>query len=352
MNEIQIKRQIQIMRGIAILMVVMHHTINNLPDNLGGGYLLILFNSDVTIFMVISGYLFEKNIIRYKADKKRFVIRKAKQLMIPYIFWSFILYIGAKVVHDLIGGGLSSFLLQLGFTRLTWWQIAYNIVTFQNSYDEHIWFIYVLFLYFVVAVICPDKFQSKWTVILLLLMTALSGYYLTVPTLLWKFIKHLGDFMLGCVLYKEIETWKSEDYDLKKVVMCAAVVFSISYIAMAVVIPLLEENVWTAILRTYVNRTMMYSVVVINWFWAGFIAVSGTGCSRVINLIGDYSYDIYLMHMPYVVPVAARAIYRISSSWLISFIFSVVLGIIVPLILSETVIRKSKPLRLVMLGAG
>lgn len=36
MNEIQIKRQIQIMRGIAILMVVMHHTINNLPDNLGG----------------------------------------------------------------------------------------------------------------------------------------------------------------------------------------------------------------------------------------------------------------------------------------------------------------------------
>ena len=121
---------------------------------------------------------------------------------------------------------------------------------------------------------------------------------------------------------------------------------------MAVVIPLLEENVWTAILRTYVNRTMMYSVVVINWFWAGFIAVSGTGCSRVINLIGDYSYDIYLMHMPYVVPVAARAIYRISSSWLISFIFSVVLGIIVPLILSETVIRKSKPLRLVMLGAG
>lgn len=124
MNEFQTRRQIQILRGIAILMVVMHHAVNNLPENFGGGYLLILFNSDVTIFMVISGYLFEKNYIRYKENKKRFVSRKATQLMLPYLFWSLILYIGAKVIHDIIGGGLSNCLLQLGFTRLTWGQIG------------------------------------------------------------------------------------------------------------------------------------------------------------------------------------------------------------------------------------
>ena len=96
---------IQIMRAVAILFVLIHHSLSNLPEFPFRTVLLKIVYSDVPIFFIISGFLFEKNIDKYAANKLRFIGYKAKQLILPYLFWTLILYIGAKAVYYCGGGG-------------------------------------------------------------------------------------------------------------------------------------------------------------------------------------------------------------------------------------------------------
>lgn len=176
-------RQIQILRAIAILMVIVHHTINNLPDTAGGDYLLIVVNADVNIFFLISGFLFEKGYERYRRNVRGFLVRKARQLLIPYLFWSLLLYAGARFVYDVAGRG-GGILQSLGFERLSWGTIAFNILTFQDYYVEYLWFIYVLFLFFAVSIFAGRKTNHWWMVIAVLLFASTMNYFLALPTLL------------------------------------------------------------------------------------------------------------------------------------------------------------------------
>ena len=70
----------------------------------------------------------------------------------------------------------------------------------------------------------------------------------------------------------------------------------------------------------------------------------------LLKKIGDYSYDIYLMHIPYVVPVVAVISYGLTNQWLISLIVTVVSGIVIPSLISKFFIRKIPILRTIALG--
>ena len=70
----------------------------------------------------------------------------------------------------------------------------------------------------------------------------------------------------------------------------------------------------------------------------------------LLKKIGDYSYDIYLMHIPYVVPVVAVISYGLTNQWLISLVVTVVSGIVIPSLISKFFIRKIPILRTIALG--
>ena len=69
----------------------------------------------------------------------------------------------------------------------------------------------------------------------------------------------------------------------------------------------------------------------------------------LLKKIGDHSYDIYLMHTPYVVPVVARIIPKLTGDYMIQLLTSVCCGVILPLLASNQ-IRKISWLRKITLG--
>lgn len=73
--------------------------------------------------------------------------------------------------------------------------------------------------------------------------------------------------------------------------------------------------------------------------------------NAVVKTIGDYSYDIYLMHNPYVVAMASVILNKvIGINSYITIVAAVTAGIALPICASRYVIRNIPFLAKVLLG--
>ena len=90
---------IQLMRGLAVIMVVLQHSISRIAEiDFEFKIMYFLNHIDVAVFFVIAGYLFEiKKEKYYQESKMSYIKGKAKALLLPYLFWSLILAVGIKV---------------------------------------------------------------------------------------------------------------------------------------------------------------------------------------------------------------------------------------------------------------
>lgn len=331
------------MRGLAILMVVIHHTLNNLPT-IGRGYLLTLVNSDVAIFFAISGYLFEKKFDKYKSNKMIFIKKKASQLLVPYLFWSLILYIGAWVLHSFIGGKLSDILNGFGFVKLTGFQIACSVITFQNSYVEYLWFIYILFAYFIVNIYVDRRLNNLWSVAIILLIASGLNYYFDLPYLVWKFLQHYSDFLIGRIAYGLIREDKVNSVKWGvPVSLLLLTSFMVSALNLRTTNGLI--HVWVITMAKHI----MYWSICFCCFWFASM-IKDHKFAMLLGRVGDYSYDIYLMHTPYVVPVVAKVMYSLTGLRILSMVVTILCGVVIPVIISSFVLRRIPILRRVALG--
>lgn len=91
---------LQVMRGIAIVLVLVWHSISQVnrdPVLNGVGQIIICFH--MPVFFVIAGFLFEKGLTKYiKNGRITFLKKKAKHLLVPYIFWTVLLWAGVNGV--------------------------------------------------------------------------------------------------------------------------------------------------------------------------------------------------------------------------------------------------------------
>lgn len=139
-------RYLDYMRGVGILLVVMHHVFRYFPVFNAVVSYIILFH--VGIFFVISGYISGLRTEK-KRDFKQFFFHRAKQLLIPYAFFSvynsvsklFVLSIQGNLTHEIIreelteffitGNGtvwylMTLFLVEMSFELLGEWKVVGN----------------------------------------------------------------------------------------------------------------------------------------------------------------------------------------------------------------------------------
>lgn len=338
-----LRNRLQILRAIAIFLVVLHHSINNLPDVFVTKYLIIITYADVIIFFMISGFLFEKNFNRYKENISGFIIKKIRQLILPYLFWTLSLYIAARFVHDCIGGRLSDVLNGLGFVRLSWEEIVRNTLTFQDYYVEFLWFIYVLFLFFIVNIFVGKKLNHFWILFAVMLLGTTINYYCTLPMIVHRFIRNYCDFLIGRLLFHNLKKMER-----KKIYYVAGIITVICFVILSVYWREGDGNLFCRLREEFSKHLMCWSLCILCFYFTGII--QGTKIGELLKKIGDYSYDIYLIHIPYIVPVVAGISYGLTNQWLISLIVSVISGIVIPASISKFFIRKIPILRTVALG--
>lgn len=339
-------KTIQIMRGLAIIIVLIRHAIAQINTDIVLDItkeIIICFH--MPVFFVIAGYLFQNGINKYiQNGKLNFIFKKAKHLLVPYAFWTILLWIGVQVACS-ISPSILNRMITIGFAPMNIGDLIYGLFTYQIYYTEHLWFLYVLFLLFVINIITVKKGDAPISILIWCLI-GIATLYTNLPhiierTMLWGIFFSFGRFV------------KSSKYSTK----IGGGLQSIWIL----LIFLMTSAIYVTGLYFEINGTIFTLLMQINKYFVGFsgvgvvyvlsITIKNTRIGKVLNSVGDYSFDIYLMHNPYFVALSALVLNQIIGlSAYVVVIMATLLGILLPMLISRFVIRKSKLLSMVMIG--
>lgn len=285
-------------KGFAMLCVVFGHSIvGNIRENniiLGTLYNYIyLFH--MPLFFFLSGFLYQKNENKYLESKTtNFVCKKAKSLMLPYFTYSILTYLGVAIAIKL--PKIGAILIQSGYSVSNIWSSIKEIAIWQNSLDQHLWFIYALFIIFVINFIFIKNIDNKKGIFYLIVLLIVHIIFLKAESqLLQRVFNYLVYFYLGRYFYYG-DFLDKIIKNKQLIVYISAVILSIG--KMAILDILFESYILTALKALYSVVTSLSMVIAICLLFKN--NVFGR-LSKFFERIYKYNFEIYLLHQPFIV---------------------------------------------------
>lgn len=334
--------RIDIAKGIGIILVVFAHTLvpQLRESNAGAGFLWIfIYNFHMPLFFFLSGRLFEKALPHY-TNRAKFITRKLKLLMLPYLTFSVFAYAFInctlkidKLAGVLKGGGYSAAIIK---------DAVFQILTYSGHIDKHLWFVFSLFLVFIINILLPKIMKSK-AILPILALLYLSKAYMRYFGILDYTADNLFFFSLARYLYSE------KQFKLKYNILTAVIfiitncIYSIFYINGMPDNGLLKDVLYLVRLASAVSGIAV--ICRISEY------LQDKKISRPFKELGLYSYDIYLIHAPFLVSGSMGILLAYSPLPApVCCAAALIAGIAVPYVVSRFIIRKIPVLSVLVLG--
>lgn len=319
---------IDIAKGIGIILVVFAHTlVPQIRENSFGAKFtwIFIYNFHMPLFFFLSGFLFEKGLTKY-TDKGKFVLGKLKYLMIPYLTFSVFAYVFINFALNI--GPLANVLQNGGYEATGIKDAILQILTYNGHIDQHLWFVYSLFLVFVVNILMPKIMKSKFIlpVLAILYISKARIHYFGI---LNYTVDNLFFFSLARVL-------TSKDFKINNIL--TAIIFVVtncvySYFYINGMSGFAKDILYLVRLVSATSGIALVCEV--------SKVIESKKISRFFKEIGSYSYDIYLMHAPFLVSGLMGILLSYSplpSPFCCGAVL--IIGIAVPYLLSKFIIRK------------
>jgi len=333
--------EIQILRGFAILAVVLIHLFNlgltNVKAGMNGYWFFqiahSLFQFAVPCFILISSitlaYTNQQGIINYK----RFYISKFKRLVIPFFMWTFFFLI-VKFIFNLSPEvsklyQLNSFVKGQLLSVDNWVQW----LLFGKAYT-HLYFMSIMIQFVIMAPMLlwlvrwiTNKFKERSfaAVLYMAVLPQIAIYWInrlyiysrfkyTATMLIWYWCILILGLWIG-LNYKKFVCKISE---FKYWIISASVVFAIIYIWYRIAIIKGEP------ISTFYYQMIYYLYVILASLSAFILSISMYDkrkvLSKYLNLIGRYSFGIYLMH-PVITLIMSKIVKTSNVFFLVTTIF-------------------------------
>ena len=338
---------LQLMRAFGILMVVIQHAVvlyfsTSFSDIL----ITICVFVDVHVFMFVSGYLFQKKRDQYiEMGIKKFALKKFRSLMVPYLFWAGILFLGTYILYGLSDRFGIHAAEALGFQRLSVGQIIVGLLTYRYFHIQLYWFLFALFWVFVINYACR-RFSSRieFIVLFFLLFSVLAVIFTDDDYILTKIGRSFLSFGLGRLFQK---------YRLERLLHNHLIVllssFAVFYLVFKMNIGI--ENAYLYKILFSFRLTLMGMIgIVIFFVLSTFLQSHTTRLKEFVILLGNYSLPIYLLHNPWIVHASNIALKKLPVPSIIGNVISITLGLGIPILLYKYVIERSSLLSRLMLG--
>ncbi|MBT0725949.1 acyltransferase [Rosenbergiella australiborealis] len=311
MNNYRINLDIEMLRGVAIVMVLFQHypSLYFWSDHSFFSWISQYFTfwTGVDLFFCISGFVVGKTLIN-KLDEsmsikcqrniviKDFFIKRAFRLLPTSIFWAVVVVLLSKHFNNSGAFGIYHENLKQALSVITynynWYVKTVNEAEIPATFapfwslnlEEQFYFVFPLFL-----IICPRRFRIA------LLLTTCAVLF---------FIKRQGflsfNFRIDAISYGVILAILSsrEEYsrlrDSIRSKVRSPVIITITCVALLIVIP---KVLW--------NTSIMVGVIAFICFFMIYMASINSGEINHPNVIrkpmiyiGNRSYGIYVIHMP------------------------------------------------------
>lgn len=312
--------------------------------------ILICFH--MPTFFIIAGYLYQNKIGKYESmGKARFLIAKAKHLLVPYVFWTVLLWFGVQVANN-ISTSISQSMISIGFGPMSFKSLIVGLLTYEEYYTEHLWFLYVLFLYFLVHSFLGKTGCTGGCLITGVVIGILSCY-VQMPNIIARFLLWFVFFSFGryVAVWKKLEIWsKYIKYRHLISILLSFVILSVARLTFVS----FDFGI-NLYMLTFLKQAVKYALgflgVLLLYLLSTYIERKWRKVTGVIKKIGDFSYDIYLMHNPYIVALGCTVFSSILElNPLLTIIVATVAGLTIPMLISKFIIRRFNILSKIMIG--
>lgn len=318
--------EVNIIRGIAVILVVIGHSFPDLHDGMGRIPAIIIlqfcYSFHMAIFFAISGFLFVKP--NSWNSFHEFIKKKIFRLLVPYFLFSIISII-LKVVMNRYADN--------PFYVKDIWKIFIG-----ESANTSLWFLWTLFVIYVIEFVFWRIFKSYRIILLISIMTYVLQIFL--PLFFFTYVLRFQFFfVLGMLIRKNYDNTR-EKLQFSGIVNALLAILLVASSAIRTFTPIEDE-------LYIISGTIGVFLI---WSLSLRISSQETGLKKYFDEAGFYSYDIYLIG--YYPQMIFRTIFdRILH---VNYWFTCVLmfigGYTIARMISKYIIRKSRVLSKVLLG--
>lgn len=333
---------ITLSRGFGILAVAMAHAA--IPsvrgnDAAAAHFWYLAYSIALPVFICLSGHLFEKGLANYRRKGfGAFVRGKFAALMIPYFAFSLLAYGG--VAAGARFPRIDALLERFHFAPRGAWEAAVETLTLDNIMAKHLWFCYTLFLIFAVSYPLQRFLKSLPGLALAFLLYLVSiAYHDDLPALAERVFHYLLFFHAGRRI-SAVDAWLRPRFMPLHFLVGAG-----TYIVMEVVG---TRNIG------FFGGTLSFilGAAGVLFFLALARILTRAPAAWPLDKLGEYSYDIYLLHQP-VLTAGTAGLLQYRFPWLPPWaiiVAAAAFGITASFLLGRYLIRPSPLLRRVLLG--
>ena len=272
-------------KGVAIFLVVLGHLWVHVSKT---KIHFVLSSEAVSIFLIISGFGLTMSNMHKKINFGDFYSKRIRRVMVPYwIATIVILSLDYLLLDKKLP--ISSFLMT---------SVGINVTRELTSVDYVRWFVTFILLWYILFFLCHTKLQEKNLALSLLgigiILLPLDYYFFRFG---WN---QFLSFPAGCALAIYSDKLLLMFRGNKRQVLLALVT-AISFVLIYRFI-MAQENINHAITRSIPNIMLAYlsegnSLIIglSTIFLVGYFVEKGYR-SKVLHLLGKYSYEIFLLH--------------------------------------------------------
>lgn len=298
---------ISYLRVFAMILILACHIVqeyNNVYINMTAQFL----NVGVSIFIIISGYLYGKKEI--KEEYFRWIIKRAKRIISPmYFFMVFLL-----IVNLAIGNNI----------RIANWMVyIFNLQGFQIYVHgaEHLWYLTIIMICYLITPIL-NKYKTKISNKNLIIYISI-GFLLQLMTS--YFINtQLGIYLIYILLYiiAYIVGDKGNIIISTKLMFISLVLAGISGILRIGIRVLFDNSIlYNVIIVGYTQGLIAFCI-----FYIFIYMCRNLKENKVINFFDSISFEIYLVHYMYV--VGPLRVMGLINSFIVNTIITLIISIL------------------------
>lgn len=326
--------EVDIARGIGIFFVVLGHAIKQTGVSATWIRILtyIIYSFHMPLFFCLSGFVSAKILQMNRQERKRFTLSRARRLLVPY-FAVGLIYIPVKLA--LSGSAIKP------FTVKDIWKLLIG----QNP-DVSLWFLYILFLIELISALLVNtyNFRSIWY----------GSFFLSVA-IYWANLdirtpKYLFFFLMGIWVRLKFEDSRKAGYEdamdgqdllafLALVTDIAAIIF---LYRTTITVTMMLTSLCGIYLVLWISSRLVYNI-------DGEKKEPGR-FTRILLLLGLFSMDIYILHEPVMTAVRLVLWDRLGLQYILCTAAIFFSALCLPIPISKWIIRKIKPLRILLLG--
>ncbi|MDO4340592.1 MAG: acyltransferase [Eubacteriales bacterium] len=327
-------KSLDMARGIGIFLVVLGHSVVTPLREEYRAYQALydgIYLFHMSFFFFLSGFLMEASSsgnCGKAGNRKQTLKKKAQQLLIPYFFYSVLGYGTLGIVSGRSIG-----------------QCIVEILTTENHIFHHLWFLYTMFVVYALSLMISGKY-IVWA---LGIMAVLHGFFSAIsglPLILLYIVRYTFFFQAG-------RLWRIRMAKRSRfLIWTNAAVFVLMELLYIYIFasPAAVTGIW------HVTERFACSLVILGGGITGSFLLldisqklEAGGKGAFLTRLGKNSMEIYVLHMPLLVPGAGNLLWKAGLNGIVILGICTVIGIEIPLLLSKIIYRSDK-LSLIVFG--